>query len=208
MTHSQRLLLADRYARSLGEGRIEDLIPILEAAETDPDLAALLIAISRGDAEEQGVALTPGERDEVVRRLADRIPSATAGRAGGRPFLIVLRDETGKSMRQAAEEINATANLCDDINTYYKTHTDPRIRALGWLLIAAANEVHQIPEAVGRDGMETDPSYDMAAYAEDELDRSFPTFEEILEDSGMSPEQQRRWAEEAERVVQEGHVTL
>lgn len=221
MTHSQRLRLADRYARFLSEGRTEDLIPILSAAENDAALSTLIVAINRGDAEDEGFALAPDERDRIIGRLADltaraadsaaRAPSVASVNerpAKGRPFLVLLKEETGKTMEEAAAEMDGTANLFDDINTYHRNHPDPRVAALRLITIRKANSVHQIPEEVSADGLEYDPGYDLAAYAEGELDRSLPTFEEILEDSGMTPEQQARWTEEAERIVREGGAAL
>ncbi len=55
---------------------------------------------------------------------------------------------------------------------------------------------------------ENNPSDDLAASAKGVLDRTHPTFEEILEDSGMTVEQQRWWSEQAERAVREGGVAL
>ena len=203
MTPTQRLRLADRYAESLASGRIEDLDPILAAAETDPELSRLIVAISRGDAEENGTSLTTEERDRMASRLAAQVASA-AGTASGvetpdtRTFLVALRDETGKSMRQAAEEMDTTANLCDDVNTYWKVHADPRVAALRPLLIHRAAETHHVPAGLLEDSFENDPGYDLAAYAEGEIDRDHPTFEEILEDSGMTDDQQARWIQAVE----------
>jgi hypothetical protein len=198
MTTTQRLRLADQYAESLADGRIEDLDPILAAAETDAELSRLIVAISRGDAEENGTALTTKERDQIASRLAAQVAAASRAESGvedsdTRTFLVALRDETGKSMRSATEEMDTTANLCDDVNMYWKTHADPRVSALRSLLIHRGHEVHHVPAGILENSFENDPGYDLAAYAEGEIDRGHPTFEEILEDSGMTSEQQARW---------------
>jgi hypothetical protein len=213
MTPTQRLRLADRYAEFLASGRIEDLDPILAAAETDPELSRLIVAISRGDAEENGTALSSEERDRVTSRLAAQVASAAGAASdteapGTRTFLVTLRDETGKPMRQAAEEMDTTANLCDDVNTYWKVHADRRVAALRALLIHRAAETHHIPVGLLEGSFENDPGYALAAYAEGEIDRDHPTFEEILEDSGMTDDQQARWTQAVEDYLRDQKASV
>lgn len=69
MNHSQRLRLADRYLECLDEGRIEDLGPILKAAETDAELADRIVSLSRGFSEEHGHAISGAERRAMLERL-------------------------------------------------------------------------------------------------------------------------------------------
>ena len=238
MTHSQRLRLADQYLASLDEGRIEDLTPILEVAETDAELADLVVTLSRGFSEDEGYTSSPAARERVEDRLADiaaqaaaqaaaraaprsqdaqvvREPALTdepatgdpaAGPAAGRTFLVLTRDESGKTMTQAAADLDGTVNFFTDLNTY-PHHPDPRVAALRLISYDRNRTVHGVPVEVSQDGMErNNPLYSLAAYAEGGIDGSVPTFDEILEDSDMTPEQQARWRAEAERLVREGHV--
>ncbi len=111
-------------------------------------------------------------------------------------------------MEEAAADLYGTANFFDDVNTYFQSHPDPRIDALRRITIAKTRAVFAISEEMTAASFENNPSDDLAAYAEGELDRTHPTFEEILEDSGMTAEQQQWWSEQAERVVREDKGAL
>lgn len=234
MTHSQRLQIADQYLAYLDEGRIEALTPILRLAETDAELADLIVALSRGFSEEEGRTFASENREHVEDRLAEIAIQAaaqattrsednplvleptssakpatrdqTSGPAGGRTFLVVAKDESGKTMSQAAADLDGTVNLFTDLNAY-PHHPDSRVSALRLIACNRNQTVHGIPVEVSRDAMENNnPYYSAAAFAEGKIDESVPTFEEILEDSDMTPDQQARWRTEAERLVREGVV--
>lgn len=209
MTHSQRILLADRYLALLDEGKIDALAPILRAAETDAELSDMIVALSRGYSEEHGRDVSPEAQANVRTRLAEivrteaggRPPSASAptGLAGGKTFLVVTRDLSGKSMKQAAEDLGGTTHFFEDLNRH-PDHADPRVQALHGLVYELNAERNGVPVDVSADAMEhNNPLYGLAAYAEGDIDPGEPTFEEILEDSGMTPEQQAFWRGEAER---------
>lgn len=209
MTHSQRILLADRYLELLDEGQIEALAAILTAAETDAELSDMIVSLSRGFAEEHGRDVSPEAQanvrtrlEQIVRAEAEGVlPSASArtGPAGGKTFLVVTRDLSGKSMKQAAEDLGGTTHFFEDLNRY-PDHADPRVHALRGLVYELNAERNGVPVEVSADAMEhNNPLYGLAAYAEGEIDHEEPTFDEILEDSGMTPEQQAYWRGEAER---------
>lgn len=219
MTHAQRILLADRYLELLEEGRIEDLLPILAKAEADSELSEMIIALSRGYAEENGRDTTPAAEagiharlNQVVREVvggsdpsASSDAASTSGPAEGKPFLVATRDISGKSMEQAAHDLGGTANFFDDLNRY-PNHSDPRVRALHPRIYELNAERNRVPPEISSDALEhNNPLYAMAAYAEGEINHDEPTFEEILEDSGMTPEQQEYWRLEGERRASQLH---
>lgn len=208
MTHSQRILLADRYLALLDEGKIDALAPILTAAETDAELSDMIISLSRGYSEEHGRDVSPevqarvrARLDEIMRAEAEGdLPSASAktSPAGGKTFLVVTRDLSGKSMKQAAEDLGGTTHFFEDLNRY-PNHADPRVQALHGLVYELNAERNGVPVDVSADAMEhNNPLYGLAAYAEGDIDHEEPSFEEILAYSGMTPEQQAFWRDEAE----------
>ena len=209
MTHSQRILLADRYLALLDEGKIEALTPILTVAETDAELSNMIVSLSRGFAEEYGRDVSPEAQANVRARLDQIIqgeaegglPSASpeTGPAGGKTFLVVTRDLSGKSMKKAAEDLGGTTHFFEDLNRYPE-HADPRVQALHGFVYELNAERNGVPVEISADAMEhNNPLYGLAAYAEGDIDHEEPTFEEILEDSGMTPEQQAFWRGEAKR---------
>lgn len=224
MTNQQRHRLAERYVELLDEGRLDLLQPIFDAAERDAELAELIAELTEGAADEAGFALSPADHERLEARIdaaAGKSPGGPAASgcggpvpsreatvaqnspAHGRTFLAATRDLSGKSMTEAAAALGGTVHFFSDLNRY-PDHPDLRVRALLPLVYALNAERNGVPVEISADAMEhNNPLYDLAAYAEDVIDHSVPTFEEILEDSDMTEEQQAYWRAEAERRAAE-----
>lgn len=211
MTTTQRLRLADRYAESLASGHLEDLVSILAVAETDPELSRLLIAISRGDAEENGTALEATKRDEIVSKLAaqvaatSRVASSDDGNAhdrtyentdveerpDSRPFMRLVVDETGRRPSEIADALGTTPEFIDDVNDYPDVAGEDVVLRL---VIDTEATFGRPAKYRGLYAMRHNhPREAMAASRDSAYNPEAPTFAEIIERSGMESAEAARW---------------
>jgi len=193
MTPARRDRLAELYVEYLDAGRFDLTASILSEADHDAELAELLGDLTLGLAEDAGFTTQDAdvERTRAVLLAARARAETDAPAHDPRSFMRLVVDETGRRPSEIAAALGTTTAFIDDVNDYPGVAGD---RVVLRLVTDTEATFGRPAKARGLYAMRRNaPRNAMAASRDSAYDTESPTFAQIVERSGMVPEDADRW---------------